>query len=88
MTITEVNTNELGFARLATKREYAEAQQLFDTMRAVGLNAMYGGGRKAKGHGFWIEGAYRNDYLSGGNTNDRFWLPEDIRRLLADRFGK
>jgi hypothetical protein len=70
-------------------------EQVAERFKAQGIIAIYGGGAKAKGHGFWLvcdgpletgTGALAND---GANTgNPYFWTMADAERLLAQIEGE
>jgi hypothetical protein len=62
-----------------------KAEQLIDALRRNGYEAMYGGGRKSKGHGFWIKNlatgqTLENDGVKSGNPY--FFMFDDAKKLI------
>ena len=42
--------------RKATDNELIEAKQIYNYLKSIGLSALYAGGYRSKGHGFWVQG--------------------------------
>ena len=67
----------------ATEREAREHQAIMPRFAAQGVTALYGGGRKSKGHGFWLQRngvTVKNDGAASGNPS--FWMYEEALALL------
>jgi len=64
-----------------------KVETLVSSFKAVGVQALYGGGAKDKGHGFWLydlvlEQSIKDQKNRSGN--EWFWLVKDAELLLSE----
>ena len=57
---------DLNLERKATDKEKAEAAEIDRQLEEAGYNATYSGGKKSKGHGFWVGTGEDDNYISLG----------------------
>lgn len=64
-----------------------KVKDLVSSFKAVGVQALYGGGAKDKGHGFWLYDISLEQTIKDPKNrsgNDCFWWFKDAESLLVE----